>query len=299
MSSFRDLVRSIEDVRGDLMRARHRSGEVPVAPWRALPGPGRRLDRQTHGWLRAHCASMTPAREPTFVDYLAVGRAARWAAASTLIDALEARSPSSSHAPVVARLRCFRGIDTLTAAASAAEVGDFRRFPKPTLLSGFLGIVPSERTSDHKAPPGVDHQGRARPRAAAARRGRPPLPPPAPRRRQLARRQARPRPARDRDRLARPTSPAPALGAPAPRSGASPPASSRSPSHASSPRSSGRPPPLTDTTTDHRARDAAGARTSTQEGPHASREARGSTMGSRLPPAAPVPRQRAATNTGS
>jgi transposase len=31
-----------------------------------------------------------------------------------------------------------------------AETGGFHRFPRPTLLSGFLGIVPSERTSDQK-----------------------------------------------------------------------------------------------------------------------------------------------------
>jgi hypothetical protein len=42
------------------------------------------------------------------------------------------------------------GVDTLSAAGLCAEVGDFARFPKPTGLSGFLGIVPSERTSDTK-----------------------------------------------------------------------------------------------------------------------------------------------------
>lgn len=51
---------------------------------------------------------------------------------------------------MIARLRCFRGIDTLTAAGGCAEVGSFQRFSKPTLLSGFLGIVPCERTSDLK-----------------------------------------------------------------------------------------------------------------------------------------------------
>ena len=49
---------------------------------------------------------------------------------------------------MIARLRCFRGIDTLSAAGVCAEVGTFSRFPRPTLVSGFLGIVPSERTSD-------------------------------------------------------------------------------------------------------------------------------------------------------
>jgi transposase len=51
---------------------------------------------------------------------------------------------------VIARLRCFRGIDTLSAAGLSAEVGSFARFPKPALLSGFLGVGPSERTSDTK-----------------------------------------------------------------------------------------------------------------------------------------------------
>jgi transposase len=44
-------------------------------------------------------------------------------------------------------LRCFRGIDTLTAAGLCAEIGDWQRF-RPKQLSGFLGIVPSEHTSD-------------------------------------------------------------------------------------------------------------------------------------------------------
>jgi hypothetical protein len=31
---------------------------------------------------------------------------------------------------MIARLRCFRGIDTLSAAGLCAEVGHFARFPK-------------------------------------------------------------------------------------------------------------------------------------------------------------------------
>ncbi len=67
-----------------------------------------------------------------------------------LIAALQDAVPASSHAETVARLRCFRGIDTLSAAGLCAEVGSFERFRKPALLSGFLGIVPSEYTSDQK-----------------------------------------------------------------------------------------------------------------------------------------------------
>ena len=40
------------------------------------------------------------------------------------------------------------GIDTLSAAGLCADIGDFARFAHPRLLAGFLGITPSEHTSD-------------------------------------------------------------------------------------------------------------------------------------------------------
>jgi transposase len=144
--SFRDLVRCIEDVRGDLMRARHRLSKFLL----------RRGERYVGGawtathmrWLRAHVLDERCA-QAAFVDYLAAvellaGRR------GTLIGELEQAIPGCAHAAVIARLRCFRGLDTLSSAGLAAEIGDFRRFPAPPLLAGFLGIVPSERTSDLK-----------------------------------------------------------------------------------------------------------------------------------------------------
>jgi transposase len=145
---FRDLVRCIEDVRGDLMRARHRLGKFLLRRGERYPGPGGAWTGRHMRWLRAlgfddGCA------QATFADYLAAvellcGRR------QALIATLELQIPHSSHAPVIPRLRCFRGIDTLSAAGVCAEIGDFARFPRPTRLSGFLGIVPSERTSDTK-----------------------------------------------------------------------------------------------------------------------------------------------------
>jgi transposase len=145
---FRDLVRAIEDVRGDLMRSRHRLGKFLLRRGERYPGPGGTWTGKHLAWLRGLSFDDACSRA-TFADYLAavqllMGRRA------TLISALEAEIPEVSHAPVIARLRCFRGIDTLSAAGLCAEVGTFARFPRPTLLSGFLGIVPSERTSDTK-----------------------------------------------------------------------------------------------------------------------------------------------------
>jgi transposase len=145
---FRDLVRCIEDVRGDLMRARHRLSKFLLRRDERYGGPGRAWTAAHMRWLRAH-AFDDRCSQATFVDYLAAvellcGRR------DALIEALTAAIPESGHAATIARLRCFRGIDTLSGAGLCAEIGDFARFPKPTLLSGFLGIVPSERTSDTK-----------------------------------------------------------------------------------------------------------------------------------------------------
>ena len=46
--------------------------------------------------------------------------------------------------PTVARLRCFRGIDTLTALSLHLEFGgDWQRFERASSLSAWLGLTPS------------------------------------------------------------------------------------------------------------------------------------------------------------
>jgi transposase len=47
-------------------------------------------------------------------------------------------------------LRCFRGIDTLTAMLILAELHDFRRFGSARALMAFLGLVPGEDSSGEK-----------------------------------------------------------------------------------------------------------------------------------------------------
>jgi transposase len=143
--SFRDLIRCIEDLRGDLMRARHRLSKFLLRRGHRYPD-GHAWTPKHGRWLRAlsfqeSCAQATFADYCASVDLLAGRRA-------TLVTMLEQTAPGCSHAATIGRLRCFRGIETLTAAGVCAEVGAFQRFPRPTMLSGFLGIVPSERTSD-------------------------------------------------------------------------------------------------------------------------------------------------------
>jgi transposase len=144
---FRDVIRAIEDCRGDLMRARHRVGKFLLRRDLRWSGPG-------SSWTQAHMRWLHSLRfddvcsHAVFVDYLS-GVQMLVARRAALLAALEQVLPDSRHAPTIARLRCFRGLDTLSGAGLCAEVGDWQRFrPKP--LSGFLGIVPTEHTSDTK-----------------------------------------------------------------------------------------------------------------------------------------------------
>jgi transposase len=144
---FRDVIRAIEDCRGDLMRARHRLSKLLLRRDLRWEGPGSTWTRTHMRWLRSlHFDDV--GSQATYVDYLS-GVEMLVARRAALIAALEQVIPDSRHAAAIAVLRCLRGIDTLSAAGLCAEVGDWQRF-RPKQLSGFLGIVPTEHTSDTK-----------------------------------------------------------------------------------------------------------------------------------------------------
>ncbi len=73
--------------------------------------------------------------------------------------------------PTVARLRAFRGVDTLTALSIDLELGaDWQRFEKPTRLGAWLGLTPVVDPVRRVLSPGRDHQDRVRARTPAAGR---------------------------------------------------------------------------------------------------------------------------------
>src|SRR4029079_8131559 len=57
--------------------------------------------------------------------------------------------------PRVQRLRCFRGMDDITALTIAAELGDARRFPSARGLMAYVGLIPSEHSSGPRRAPGA------------------------------------------------------------------------------------------------------------------------------------------------
>ena len=73
--------------------------------------------------------------------------------------------PEWSLARVVTALQAMRGIDTIAAVVILAEIGDLSRFASPRELMGYLGLVPSERsTGDHVKRGGITKAGNRRAR---------------------------------------------------------------------------------------------------------------------------------------
>ena len=65
----------------------------------------------------------------------------------TIEDELSKLAVDSPCAVAIGRLRCLRGIDTLSALGLCAEIGEWDRFDHPDQLSAYLGIVPCEHTT--------------------------------------------------------------------------------------------------------------------------------------------------------
>jgi transposase len=141
--ALRDLVRAREDVRGDLMRARHRLSTLLLR--HEVHFDGRAWSERHRVWLGG-VELGEPAAQATFVDYLGAVEALLHRKAE-LERQIQAAIPDSPWAREVGRLRCLRGIDTLTAVGLCAEIGDFARFARAGQLMSYLGLVPSEHSS--------------------------------------------------------------------------------------------------------------------------------------------------------
>jgi transposase len=149
LEALRDLVRAREDLRGDLMAARHRIGKLLLRRGLIFPGPGDPWTSRRHlAWLSS-IELEDPLARVVLGEYLACHEALL--ARRDRLNALIAeQAKAEPWARVVGRLRCMRGIDTLTAVGLVAEIGDFSAFAHPRQLASFVGLVPSERSSGER-----------------------------------------------------------------------------------------------------------------------------------------------------
>ncbi len=144
----RDLLRCREAIRADLLRARHRLSKFLLRHGRRFTGTKKAWSKPHDAWLRAQTWPIA-ALDQTHRAYLrAVDEAlARLRDVETDLRALLTLEPLQ---PRVQRLRCFRGIDDLTALTIAAELGDPRRFASAPSTMAFVGLVPAEHSSGAK-----------------------------------------------------------------------------------------------------------------------------------------------------
>ena len=143
--AVRDLVRAREDVRGDLMRARHRLSKLLLRHG---------LVYDSSAWTGAHDAWLrrqqfaTRSLALTFEEYYSAVLQTK-ARRDALDDAIAELACEPPFAEVVGRLCCLRGVSTLTALGLTVEIGDWTRF-RPQSLGPFLGLVPSEDSSGQR-----------------------------------------------------------------------------------------------------------------------------------------------------
>ncbi|HLM85976.1 MAG TPA: IS110 family transposase [Solirubrobacteraceae bacterium] len=245
--ALRDLVRAGEDVRGDLMRARQRLSKLLLRHDILYEDTSSTWTQRHRAWLRAQ--DLGGGAQATLLDYLGA------------IDTLELRRgalektiaelvPASPCAQTVARLRCLRGVDTLSAVGLCAEIGDFGRFQRPGKLMSYIGLVPSENSSGETRRQGaITKTGSRHARRLSRPAGTTARPPPAASPSNAAKTGSPPTSSRS---AGKPNNGCTASGAAWPRTAASAARSSRSPSPANSPGSAGHSPTPTDPPTPQR-----------------------------------------------
>jgi transposase len=142
--ALRDLIRAREALRGDLMRARQRLSKLLLRHDVIYEDTASTWTARHRAWLTR--IDLGGGAQLTLLDYLHAIDALviRRDALQTAIGELVPASPWGN---TVARLRCLRGIDTLSAVGLCAEVGDFERFDRAGRLMSYLGLVPSENSS--------------------------------------------------------------------------------------------------------------------------------------------------------
>jgi transposase len=154
----RDLVRAREDARLDRMRDRHRLSKFCLRHGRLLPTSAWTITRRK--WLGEQRFEH-PAEQITFDSYLRTVDLVD-ARIGQLELAIRAAAEQGPWRELVGRLRCLRGVDTLTAFALVAEIGDFNRFKSAEQFMAFVGLVPSERSSgEHRRQGAITKVGNA------------------------------------------------------------------------------------------------------------------------------------------
>ncbi len=142
--AVRDLVRCRDDLRRDVLRWRHRVLKLLARHGRTYLA-GRNWSQAHWRWIREQRFDLPPLQRAFETTLFTLEQAL--ARQAELDHELQAVATTAPYREPVAALRCFRGIDTLSAIILLAEIVDFQRFRRPRELMAYLGLVPSEYSS--------------------------------------------------------------------------------------------------------------------------------------------------------
>jgi len=145
--AVRDLCRCREDAKHDETRARNRLMKFLLRHGR-IYSDGRSWTQRYEKWLNSQRFDDL-VEQAVFDEYLLVVRQ-REERVTAIEEKLAQIAGQDPYREPVAHLRCFRGVDTVTAMTIVAELHDVRRFKSPRDLMAYLGLVPSEHTSADK-----------------------------------------------------------------------------------------------------------------------------------------------------
>jgi transposase len=145
--AIRDLCRCREAVKEDQKRAQHRLLKFLLRHGIYF-SEGANWTQKHLRWLQA-LKFEHKIEELVFTEYLCEVHRQKHRL-ELLEQELEQVSQREPYREGVALLRCFQGIDTITAMVIVSELFGFERFNKPRQLMSFLGLVPSEHSSGEK-----------------------------------------------------------------------------------------------------------------------------------------------------
>ena len=147
----RDLTRVRYSAMVNLKRIRHQLQKF-LTRHGYIYNAGKNWTQKHLQWLRALEFDQGDLREVFEMYYV------EWQHCIQRLDTLDKQLEQLAQRPqyreAVGLLRCFKGIDTLTAITLITEIFEFGRFDSPKALMSYLGLTPSEYSSGERRQPG-------------------------------------------------------------------------------------------------------------------------------------------------
>ncbi len=156
----RELTRCRQAAQENLKRIRHQLVKF-LTRHGYIYSQGRHWTKKHHDWLRSLKFDLTDLEIAFELHYTELQHCMQRLA--SLDKQLQQLAERPQYRQVVGLLRCFRGIDTLTAITVLTEIFEFGRFDSPRALMAYLGLVPSEYSSgDHRRSGSITKAGNKR-----------------------------------------------------------------------------------------------------------------------------------------